>query len=337
MKYLRYRYELSERALAHHAKLSADAMIGKLLEMWSDWLFVARVNEEHPVVAARYGKDVGELRRSITDIAGPEAVVTFTAEAKAQLEANFLSRGDDGLLEYLRDWGTSAPRRGRAPPSRRELGCRCTQPATLQANRPRRHARQDVALSEKSYERFGRRGERRQLEERAARWVGEDLKHRWQLVVWLPAPKMRQKLAEVLVDYNGRINHLDSMAFERANDIYMAHKSLWGVSVYVPEEVSQRSGLARALLSVLGEELGIEFLGTDGKPVPGTEDIVMEDVAEFLGALSPAQLDEVRQAIHGHLVAAHGGERPTKNDLVTRARLFAEERFGLNTGPSSTI
>ena len=36
LKYLRYRYELSERVLVHHAKLAADVMIGKMCEMWLD-------------------------------------------------------------------------------------------------------------------------------------------------------------------------------------------------------------------------------------------------------------------------------------------------------------
>ena len=35
LKALRYRYELSERALAHHAKLAADAMLGEALERWA--------------------------------------------------------------------------------------------------------------------------------------------------------------------------------------------------------------------------------------------------------------------------------------------------------------
>jgi uncharacterized protein len=39
-KYLRYRYELSERALNHHAKVSGDAMVAKMLEMWRDQLFI---------------------------------------------------------------------------------------------------------------------------------------------------------------------------------------------------------------------------------------------------------------------------------------------------------
>lgn len=33
-KYLRYRYELGERALQHHAKIAADAMVAKAFELW---------------------------------------------------------------------------------------------------------------------------------------------------------------------------------------------------------------------------------------------------------------------------------------------------------------
>jgi hypothetical protein len=40
LKFLRYRYELSERALSHHAKLAADAMVGKLLQLYADALWV---------------------------------------------------------------------------------------------------------------------------------------------------------------------------------------------------------------------------------------------------------------------------------------------------------
>jgi len=35
-KYLRYRYELGERALQHHAKVAADAMIAKAFSIWAD-------------------------------------------------------------------------------------------------------------------------------------------------------------------------------------------------------------------------------------------------------------------------------------------------------------
>jgi HD superfamily phosphohydrolase len=55
LKYLRYRYELSERALVHHAKLGADAMIGKALEVWYDllWLEAAHASLRRRHTAAR--------------------------------------------------------------------------------------------------------------------------------------------------------------------------------------------------------------------------------------------------------------------------------------------
>jgi HD superfamily phosphohydrolase len=39
LKHLRYRYELQERVIVHHAKLAADAMVGKMLELASDALW----------------------------------------------------------------------------------------------------------------------------------------------------------------------------------------------------------------------------------------------------------------------------------------------------------
>jgi hypothetical protein len=36
LKHLRYRYELQERVLVHHAKLAADAMVGKLIELYHE-------------------------------------------------------------------------------------------------------------------------------------------------------------------------------------------------------------------------------------------------------------------------------------------------------------
>ncbi|MCA9711848.1 MAG: hypothetical protein KDK70_38785, partial [Myxococcales bacterium] len=69
LKYLRYRYELTERVLTHHAKLRADAMVGVLVSLWKDLLA-----EESP-------DDVSE-----------------------RLEGQMLRFGDEGLLEHLRDF-----------------------------------------------------------------------------------------------------------------------------------------------------------------------------------------------------------------------------------------
>ena len=74
-KYLRYRYELSERVLAHHAKLAADVMVGKAMEMWKSAL------------AAEVGLE----------------------EATKEIERQVLRRGDDGLLEHMLDKAEDHP------------------------------------------------------------------------------------------------------------------------------------------------------------------------------------------------------------------------------------
>lgn len=71
LKYLRYRYELTERVLTHHAKLRADAMVGVLIDLWKELLA-----EDH---------DLG------------------TVNLNERLEEELLRFGDEGLLEHLRD------------------------------------------------------------------------------------------------------------------------------------------------------------------------------------------------------------------------------------------
>jgi HD superfamily phosphohydrolase len=55
-KYLRYRYELSERVLQHHAKVSADTMVAKAIEIW-----IAREGREAVENALRLHSDDGLL------------------------------------------------------------------------------------------------------------------------------------------------------------------------------------------------------------------------------------------------------------------------------------
>ncbi len=61
-KYLRYRYELSERALVHHAKVAADAMMGKLLEVLIEDKTLTLLEEKLPGVVTR--EQSSELARS---------------------------------------------------------------------------------------------------------------------------------------------------------------------------------------------------------------------------------------------------------------------------------
>ena len=68
VKYLRYRYELTERVLTHHTKIAADSMIGKLLEIWNDAVWVDIAADQHPTIVATLGRDdIDALKRAIVE------------------------------------------------------------------------------------------------------------------------------------------------------------------------------------------------------------------------------------------------------------------------------
>ncbi|HMG00290.1 MAG TPA: hypothetical protein VK560_03515, partial [Gemmatimonadaceae bacterium] len=194
LKHLRYRYELQERVLVHHLKLTADAMIGKMMELWHD--------------AER--REVGQLsaKARVAECAAiPSDFETTppedTSKAKAEwgsndrlvrwrLEQLLLTHGDDGLLERL------SSENDHQDPSRtacRELATRLLQRQLYQhaANASDAYAAADL------HKAFGSAEKRAELEREAAVHAG--LSADWHVILWVPGPDMRLKLAEVLVDY----------------------------------------------------------------------------------------------------------------------------------------
>ncbi|MCC8455980.1 hypothetical protein, partial [Streptomyces rochei] len=111
VKYLRYRYELTERVLTHHAKSAADAMLGKMLELWHDDLWLREARRTFPEVEFVDGQPLDDAKRRIrshlggTDGHGDQEesseVATVTAAVQAHIETEFLRRSDDGMLEHL--------------------------------------------------------------------------------------------------------------------------------------------------------------------------------------------------------------------------------------------
>lgn len=313
LKYLRYRYELSERALAHHAKVAADAMIGKLLEMYGDWLYVNKAGRE-PEAVAKYGKDIGRLREAMREIGGEQLDAELLEMTRADLEDRFLSHGDDGLLEWLRDWGMEAD--PTTDGRRAAIGRLATD--VLNRNLYKQIGRADeaadIALSDQVFTRYGKRDRRRELEEQAARWAGLD--HRWQVVVWLPPPRMKTKVAEVLVDYNGRVNQLDRMYPDRVKHIYDAHRSLWGVSVYADRAVTSTE--REILLAYLGDKLGVRFLDASGVAARAVATLVTEALEKELSSLDEAARRAIATQVLQQSVVAHAGEAASFADLVQR-------------------
>jgi hypothetical protein len=273
LKYLRYRYELSERALVHHAKLAADAMTGKALEMWHDviWLRHARrfLLERHVKAGKKRAtfrapkwlgdRDISSVRRRFAAEQGSTGARTVRSRAKAELD-DLLSRyGDDALLERLADLedSTGHPRRAEAVRylARAVLDRRLFKPIGRQHRPPKGPER--MVKEEK----WGSPERRREAEEEAARWAG--LKHRWQVLLWVPPPAMRLKIADVLVDGGDagimRFFEYERQGRNRGNEIYEAHRALWSIGVYIDAEYADDQLVIRKVIADLAKRMNITF------------------------------------------------------------------------------
>jgi len=171
---------------------------------------------------------------------------------RERLEIELQKRGDDGLLEYLRD--TVGGKEGA-----RERGILALVDGILSRRLFKligRHT--DRSLAKEIYRDHRAPDRRRSLEVDAAEFAGLD--HAWQCLVWIPDPKMRLKAAEVFVDDGNKVAKLverETSGRNRGTEIYADHKALWAVSVFVHPEVRERPDLCEALLKRLGERLGV--------------------------------------------------------------------------------
>lgn len=333
IKHLRYRYELSERVLYHHAKAAADAMVGKLLEMWSDWLWVDYAGEWYPelVEPAPQDTDLDELKLALSDTQvnnaatdGLPARARRSAHAhvrwlvSSHVEGHFTSRGDEGLLEYLRDWAAL----GVAEDDRRAAVGTLAR-AVLNRDLFKVIGRAGTALDRRNgseiHRRFGDADTRRTIEMKAADRAG--LKKRWRVVVWMPPPKMRLKVAEVLVESEGTIVPLDRAGHHPANEIYDAHENLWTVTVYAdPEIAGSEGGTIETLLSVIGTETSIRMRSVRTGRLMGTPwEEAAELVADGWGLPNEGRADLMLIAHESEQAAAMGGA-PTMKAMKTTLR-----------------
>ena len=77
LKALRYRYELSERALYHHAKLAADVMIAKALDLWSRAVWLDEASAVVPTLA-----NAEALVEALDDVALKASVIDVLRDAQ---------------------------------------------------------------------------------------------------------------------------------------------------------------------------------------------------------------------------------------------------------------
>ncbi len=321
-KYLRYRYEETERILVHHAKLSADAMIGKLLEMWSDELWIqAAINEGESVTDIEQ-RDVDALRNRILDTQ-PELAQRLDDLVKGDLEDLVLTRGDDGMLEHVLYLHAE-----RANTRQDAIHALTKRVLDRDLYKLLGRARMTAGMErDQLWDRYGTPEERRRIERAVARFAG--LNEGWEILLWLPHPAMRLKLADVLVTSDGR--HVSKLSAhpthkKQGEEIVDSHRELWAVSVYAPAPVRDDAELTAAILSKVGQELG----GLDWE----RSDLSLatpEDVAAiFLTKRRPIAGDDVEKIAERIKVdvAARSKQAESSTSLsdVARSRTYHEIR-----------
>ena len=250
-KFLRYRYELSERVLVHHAKLAADAMVGKMLEMWSDAKWVDKACQLRPRTVKETGKDISLLRKEIsTENAKLKSQIDDAV--KTELEKDFTSHGDDGLLEHI--LGLYGPEE--EDRRKRAIASLTHDILHRRLYKPIGRSTGALARARDISKVHGTPEGRRKLEEDVARYAGLDQK--WHVVLWIPAPSMRLKAAQVLVDDGTVIAELKDLPVGkmRGKDIYDSHEALWAIDVFAHASVAAQREKVDVILARLSELLG---------------------------------------------------------------------------------
>jgi hypothetical protein len=274
LKALRYRYELSERALVHQAKLAADAMLGESIERWEWSLWwrhaKARAPEQIEVIEAQtefnielvpqYRADLeaeGRGTMSEEDWEGT-ALGSVRKTVRSEMEKAFLHLGDEGLLDFL----TGLPGRGDSDELFHPL---LSASAALAADlRDRRLFRiadrvgagdvspQDIHAS------YGDPAARARLESEAQHFAGLGTDSK--VILWIPPPDMRLKLAEVLVRQEAGIAPFvtyERSRSRRGSDIYDSHGRLWAAYVFVHRDVGEKE--ERMVSAYLGRRMGTRW------------------------------------------------------------------------------
>jgi HD superfamily phosphohydrolase len=266
LKALRYRYELNERVLYHHAKLSADAMIGKALELWADAVWLEDAAEDIATLGdAEDLLEAGELRTLRTQVkqgASTDDWRTFERARQLRLEAEFRAHGDDGLLERMQRLKEETPESELVLPLVRELNGQAAALADAVMRRELftvagRVGTQD-APAHQLFDRYGSAQARVALQDEAQRFA--ELGRAPKVLLWLPDPRMRLKLARVLVDdgvHISEFNRFEDARGRRGDDIYRADKALWALWVFVRRDISIED--REVILVYLADRLGVPW------------------------------------------------------------------------------
>jgi HD superfamily phosphohydrolase len=331
LKYLRYRYELSERALAHHAKLAADAMLGKLLGGYYDILLRTRIEER-----AKRNKGLVERLKplsrndlgAMSKAAAAELKDGFgklQEDASAQLEDLMLEHGDDGLIERLRR-ETSEPRAGDLLAQgvhdlvedllERRLYC------SVAHFDNRGHA-------SRLWNDYGRQPDRRrEVEREVARYA--EIEKPWQIALWISPETMRLKPALVLVDDDDMLDTMlkrersSPYGAGRGVDIYDAHRRLWSLEIFVHRSLRDRGEEVPWIQATFADRLGIKEWSDSRVPV-AIEKVAFEELGDRL-RLTRAEELELAERLPSFFEGSEvADEHATRSALLGELRVAASK------------
>jgi hypothetical protein len=198
-----------------------------------------RKEEDPPAVLTALAKDVDQ--RVVNDV---------RLGVKRTIETRIRNLGDDSLLEYLAGELQSPANH---PPVNAKVESLASDLLNRRLYKRAAEARR-TGVKSRLYELFGNRSEQRTLERAAAHFAGVPEEH---IVIWLPDPKMRLKIAEVLVDFGHGVAQFDKHS-EQAREIYRAHQDLWTATVFVHRKVEEEE-LEPVVLAKLAELMGVEW------------------------------------------------------------------------------
>lgn len=262
-----------------------------------------------------------ELLALIPDEGRPTKIVKeFQQQA---LESEVVTHGDDGLLERVAALGGAGPAKGPCGPVIDDL---LVQAATLGRALLNRELFQiggrvgiDDAPAQKLYDLFGPVEARTAAQEEAQRFAELDREPR--VLIWLPDPAMRLKLARVLVDNLEHVNEFQ--AYEearggRGDDIYRAHRRLWSLWVFCDRSLSadQRD----AALVYLATKFGVAWERMRDRYGPDLGEWVVRHGLSRLLHLDPLHSGVSELIPSSEQVAARAPEFQTIGDVLTRLR-----------------
>jgi hypothetical protein len=289
-------------------------MVGKMIELW--------LSAKRDELAAddAYRDEVADAVPADFSypLARGEVANDLERLARWELERLLLKHGDDGVMEQIRDHGGGGRASREASQIAESLLNRDLYKPAANALRP--------AAADDLHKRFGSAAARRKLEHEACKHAG--IKSDWHVLLWIPDPKMRLKLAGLLVDDGRGIAQFKDKS-QLGSDIYADHKALWTISVFVHPGVT--TDQTRDALARLGQLLGVSWdahraeLGTD----PGDAPAHLGAVRLLKATAADERVSELVALSKSGEIAARGGPPETQEALQTMLAELAEQH-GMN-------